>query len=244
MILADDEPRPEDHRMSTIDRPETAALPPLTAGQRLDRATFHARYEAMPSGTWAELIDGIVSMPSPLGVEHNNPHCNVGLWLGYYRVATPGVRDANNATTFLGDRDEVQPDGSLAIPIERGGRMGRDGRYFAGPPDLVVEVAVASLATDLGVKRDLYGRSGVHEYVVVAPTKGRIIWHAGRGDDLVEIPADPDGLHRSETFPGLWLNPAALLADDGRAMLDALNRGLATPEHAAFVEQLARARPG
>ena len=228
--------------MSTVDRPETAALPPLAAGQRLDRATFHARYEAMPPGTRAELIDGIVSMPSPLGVEHNDPHCNVGVWLGNYRVATPGVRDTNNATTFMGDRDEVQPDASLAIPFERGGRLGREGRYFSGPPDLVVEVAVASLATDLGVKRELYRRSGVREYVVVAPQRGRIIWHARRDEDMVEIPADPDGLHRSETFPGLWLDPAALLADDGRAMLDVLNRGLATPEHAAFVEQLARAR--
>lgn len=230
--------------MSTIDRPEIADLPPLTVGQRLDRATFHARYEAMPPGTRAELIDGIVHMPSPLGTEHGDMHTSATLWLASYRVATPGVRETDNATTYLGETSEVQPDLSLRIRPECGGQARREGLYLGGAPELVVEVSESSLATDLGVKRDLYRRSGVREYVVVATGKGRIIWHARRGEELIEIPADPDGLHRSECFPGLWLDPAALLADDGRAMLDALNRGLATPEHAAFVEQLARARPG
>ena len=33
----------------------------LVEGHRLDQATFHALYEAMPPGTRAELIDGVVS---------------------------------------------------------------------------------------------------------------------------------------------------------------------------------------
>jgi hypothetical protein len=40
-------------------------------------------------------------------------------------------------------------------------------------------------------------------------------------------------------FPGLWLDPAALLADDGPALVAALERGLATAEHAAFIARLA-----
>jgi hypothetical protein len=32
----------------------------LVEGQRLDQPTFHALYEAMPPGTRAELIDGVV----------------------------------------------------------------------------------------------------------------------------------------------------------------------------------------
>ena len=34
--------------MSTIERREPVTVPPLIAGERLDRATFHERYEAMP----------------------------------------------------------------------------------------------------------------------------------------------------------------------------------------------------
>ena len=44
-----------------------AAPSTLVEGQRLDQPTFHALYEAMPPGTRAELIDGVVYMPSPLG---------------------------------------------------------------------------------------------------------------------------------------------------------------------------------
>ena len=60
--------------MSVVDHPGTVGLPPLVAGQRLDQVTFHERYEAMPPGTRAELIDGVVFMPSPRGPEHGRAH--------------------------------------------------------------------------------------------------------------------------------------------------------------------------
>jgi hypothetical protein len=49
-------------------------------------------------------------------------------------------------------------------------------------------------------------------------------------------------LYRSTVFPGLWLDPQALLKDDIDIVVKALERGLATPEHAAFVQRLAAAR--
>ncbi len=230
--------------MSTIDRPKSPALPPLSAGQRLDPDTFHDRYEAMPPATRAELIDGIVHMPSPVGSDHSDMHSNAVIWLGCYRAATPGVRETDNASLRLGGSSEVQPDATLYILSECGGQSRRERRFYLGAPELVVEVSATTLATDLGAKRELYGRSGVLEYLIVATEPGRVIRHGRRDDQWIEVPPGPDSLHRSEVFPGLWLDPAALLADDIRGVLDALNRGLATPEHAAFVEQLARARQG
>ena len=50
---------------------------------------------------------------------------------------------------------------------------------------------------------------------------------------------DRDGLYRSKVFPGLWLDPAALLRGDLAGVLATLDRGLASPEHAAFVAKLA-----
>jgi hypothetical protein len=47
---------------------------------------------------------------------------------------------------------------------------------------------------------------------------------------------------RSSIFPGLWLEPAALLAGDLERVLTVLALGLATPEHAAFVAELERRR--
>ena len=40
------------------------------AGQILDQPTFHERYEAMPPSTRAELVGGVVQMPSPLRSDH------------------------------------------------------------------------------------------------------------------------------------------------------------------------------
>ena len=63
----------------------TIAPRPLVEGQRLDQPTFHAIYEAMPSGTRAELIDGVVNMPSPVSLEHGEAHVPVIMWLGHLR---------------------------------------------------------------------------------------------------------------------------------------------------------------
>ena len=224
--------------MSTVE-------PLLAPGMRLDRATFHARYEAMPEDVKAELIGGVVYMASPLGRRHGEMTPMVAFWLTSYPVRTPGVLAALDATTLLDEEREPQPDLQLRILPECGGRTRHEGKYIAGPPELVVEVADATLAIDLGPKREDYRRVGILEYVVVAlGTPRRVLWHARRGDELVEVAPGADRLYRSEAFPGLWLDPAALLADDPARLLAALESGLATPEHAAFVDRLAQARGG
>src|SRR5262245_8401496 len=100
--------------MSTV--PRSAAVPPLRDGDRLSRAEFHRRYEAMPDGVKAELIDGVVYLPSPVRVPtHTEPHGSIDLWLGTYRVYTPGVRGGPEGTVRLAPRSEPQPDVMLFI---------------------------------------------------------------------------------------------------------------------------------
>ena len=48
-----------------------------------------------------------------------------------------------------------------------------------------------------------------------------------------------DGILRSELFPGLWLDPEALISGDGPRLIAVLQEGLASPERAAFVARLA-----
>ncbi len=73
-------------RTTLVDLPRT-----LVEGQRLDQPTFHALYEAMPPGTRAELINGVVFMPSPVGHAHGRAHAPVIVWLHYYAEHTPGL---------------------------------------------------------------------------------------------------------------------------------------------------------
>ncbi len=63
----------------------------LVDGQRLDQPTFHALYEAMPPGIRAELINGVVLMPSPVGPPHGRASLLTLMWLGFYQANTPGV---------------------------------------------------------------------------------------------------------------------------------------------------------
>jgi hypothetical protein len=68
-----------------------------------------------------------------------------------------------------------------------------------------------------------------------------IDWFVLRRKRYVRLTPDEDGLLRSETFPGLWLDPSALLTGDLPRVMAAVQRGLASPEHAAFVARLADA---
>ena len=58
----------------------------------------------------------------------------------------------------------------------------------------------------------------------------------------MQRPIGEDGLYRSIVFPGLWLDPIALLRNDTRRLRAVADVGCATPEHAAFVARLAGPR--
>ena len=116
------------------------------------------------------------------------------------------------------------------------------GRLHRRHPELVVEIARSSRRIDLGEKLRDYERTGVLEYLVYGLDPDEVLWHARVGNRLVRIPPDGDGLHKSAAFPGLWLDPTALLAGNLDALIAALDLGIATDEHRAFVEQLAARR--
>jgi len=229
--------------MSTVERakPRTS-LPPLVHGQHLDQPTFHERYEAMPEGTWAELVGGVVYMPSPVRNEHADFDEDLAIWTGLYRRATKGLRGGKNATVILDEFGEIQPDGQLRIPQQLGGQTRIERGYIAGAPELVVEVARSSRYYDLKQKKADYERAGVCEYVVVELEPDRIHWFIRRGTRFARLRPGPDGIYRSKIFPGLWLDPEALFSEDLDRLIKVLEQGLATADHAAFVARLAAAR--
>ena len=219
----------------------TTTTPPLVDGERLGREEFHRRYLAMPHVKKAELIDGVVHMPSPVRTDvHGSPHYVTIAWLGTYSFSTPGLIGSDNGTVRLAGDNEVQPDVFLMIERKRGGRasLEPDG-YVTGGPELAVEVAASSLSKDRNAKFRLYRDNGVSEYVLWRVEDGVIDWFVLRDGKFEALPL-AEGVYKSEIFPGLWLDPAALLRDDGVAVLATLQRGIASPEHAAFVEKLRR----
>jgi hypothetical protein len=214
-------------------------IPPLKTGDRLTRAEFERRYDAMPGLTKAELIEGVVYMPSPVSVDHDGPHFDLITWLGTYRAATPGVRGGDNGSLRLELDNMPQPDAYLMIFPTHGGQasIGAD-RYVAGGPELIAEVAASSASYDLHVKLDAYRQNEVREYVVWRVLDQAIDWFALREGSYEPQFVDEAGLYKSEVFPGLWLDPAALVRGDLAKVLQTLQQGLASPEHAAFVALL------
>jgi Putative restriction endonuclease len=92
-------------------------IPPLQPGDHLAVAEFDRRYRAMPDLKKAELIEGVVYMPSPVtDNEHGVPHFNLITWLGLYHVFTPGTQGGDNSTLRLKlGANMPQPDAYLRI---------------------------------------------------------------------------------------------------------------------------------
>lgn len=216
------------------------ALPPLEAGDRLDRTTFHQRYRAMPESFRAELLGGMVVVPSPTSKEHSSGQNIVACWLEVYRAATPGTFAGSNGTVFLSDDSEVQPDVALLILPEHGGQTRVEGQFFAGAPEFVAEIASSSESYDLHLKYQAYEAAGVREYVVVRLRQREVDWFALAEGRFARRAPDAEGLLRSHAFPGLWLSPLALVEGRSADVLATLQRGLATSEHAVFVAELAK----
>jgi hypothetical protein len=198
--------------MSTAEQPVRVVRPPLVEGQRLDQPEFHRRYEAMPPGTRAELINGVVFMPGPVSPEHADAAGKVVTWLNFYELRTPGVQTLDGATVILRPSAEPEPDALLRIRPEHGGRTGKERGLIKGAPELVVEVSKATRYVDLGPKLDDYERAEIREYLVRALEPDEVIWHVLQDGHLVALPPGDDGLYESSVFPGLWLDPRALLS--------------------------------
>jgi Uma2 family endonuclease len=212
----------------------------LEPGDRLTRAEFERRYEAMPQLRKAELIEGVVYMPSPVRLRlHSRPHLQMATWLGAYEAGTPGVVAADNSTVRLDLDNEPQPDLLLLIDPALGGQARvSDDDYLEGAPELVAEIASSSASYDLDVKLNVYRRNGVREYVVWRVLDREIDWFVLRQQRYEELPRNRSGRYGSEVFPGLWLEPEAMARGELASVLDTLRQGLASPEHAAFVDRL------
>ena len=219
----------------------TVVSQPLCAGQRLKRDEFLRRWEAMPEVKQAELISGLVHLPSPICNDHSSHHNLASGWLGYYAARTPGSEAGSNGTWLMLE-DAPQPDVHLRILPKYGGQSRVEGPYCAGAPELAAEIGLSSASYDLGPKMELYRAAGVQEYVAVLLGESRVVWYRLVDGQYVPLQPGSDGLLRSVVFPGLWLDPGALLGLNGARVFDVLDLGLHSPEHQDFVRALDQRR--
>lgn len=225
----------------TSRHPAAKAILPLENGDHLTRAEFERRYEQYPEIKKAELIEGVVYVASPVKVEkHGEPHAHINGWLMVYCAGTPSIRLADNSTYRLDNDNEPQPDVTVWIDQKHGGETAiSDDDYLEGTPELVVEVAGSSATIDLRQKLRAYRRKGIQEYLVLLVYEQETRWFSLDDGEYISLTADEQGVIRSQVFPGLWLDTQRFWQKELAGLLATLQQGIATPEHATFVEQLA-----
>jgi len=199
----------------------------------------------MPEVLKAELIDGIAHMPAALSADHGTPHFGMITWLGMYQLLTPGVEGSDNASIRFDDENMPQPEALLRIIETHGGqsRLSED-RDFEGGPELIAEISNTTVTLDLGAKRDIYRRFGVREYIVWRVPDRAVDWFVLRSGKYAPLDSGTDGIFRSEVFPGLRLDPVALVNNDAKRLLTVAQLGHGSPEHCEFVAELARRAGG
>jgi hypothetical protein len=225
-----------------VPAPAPEPVPRLQNGDHLTREEFERRYDADPRMKKAELIDGVVYMPSPVRhTHHGRPHFDTIGWLAHYVAATPGIEGGDNGSLRLDLNSEPQPDSYLIIQPELGGQARIDDEgYIAGAPEWIGEISASSVSYDLHVKLRAYQRNRVKEYMVWRVEDAAIDWFVLRGDHFEPLPGG--GVFKSTVLPGLWLDTQAMIARDLVRVFQVLDEGLALPEHAAFVQQLQQRR--
>jgi Uma2 family endonuclease len=224
--------------MATDVRIPAIEVPPLRDRDRMTRAEFERRWDAMPEVKKAELIEGVVYMPA-LSRDHGTPHFSLIGWLCMYQMLTLGTEGADNASVRFDDKNMPQPDALLRILENCGGRCRiTPDRYLEGGPELIAEIATTTADDDLGPKREVYRRHKVPEYIIWRVADRALDWYILRGDYYLLLDPDPDGIIRSEVFPGLWLDSAALIRGDAARVLAVAQLGHGSPEHTAFIQLL------
>ncbi len=229
------------NRNGTPGKKARGGVPRLLNGDHLTVPEFERRYEAVHEDERAELIEGIVVMSPPISSDHGRANGLFAFIFGHYASATPGVAFAVNASVRLDGQNEYQPDVMLWIESGKMARatVGANG-LLEGCPELVVEIALSSRSYDLHEKKAVYSRNQIPEYIVWEVMDARLHWFGLQEGQYLALRGRQDGIVRSRIFPGFWLDLRALSQGDDKKVVRALDRGLKSAEHKAFVKQLAK----
>ena len=204
-------------------------------GDRLTLEEFLERWEKMPDLKFAELIDGIAYMPSPISPEHSRYDAKIQMLLGVYAARTSVCESMTNATWLMAG-SAPQPDAALCLLPNYGGKTDTSGKLATGAPELVVEICHSSHSFDLGPKMSLYQTAGVDEYIAVLLEERRIEWRRLEAGSY-RLMRTESGIFKSVVFPGLWLDEEAFWAGDSSRLVAVLIDGIESPECLAFVKR-------
>src|SRR5262249_16296741 len=104
--------------------------------------------------------------------------------------------------------------------------------------ELVAEVTTNRANIELRKKIDVYRRFGVQDCIVWYKEDATIDWFWLRNGQYERLTPDDASVYRSQIFPGLWLDSAAMMRGDMAAVFKTLQTGINSSDHSAFVLKL------
>jgi Uma2 family endonuclease len=159
-----------------------------------------------PEDRKAELIDGVMVVPSPPLEVHEKLFAFLFRLLGDF-VEEHDLGEVRGSRTPVElDVDQAPEPDILFVARERLDILQPKGVF--GAPDLVVEILSAGTArTDRGPKFRAYQRAGVRELWLLDPCgPAGTEFFQRQGRRFVPVQPDANGLMRSSAVPGFWID--------------------------------------
>jgi Uma2 family endonuclease len=182
----------------------------LSRVEVMERMTAADFFRDAPEDRKAELIDGVMIMPSPPLVIHERmQNFLLRLLADFVEVKQLGEVFGSRTAVELELFYAPEPD-ILFVSKDRMHIVGEKG--IRGAPDFVIEILSASTAqNDRGAKFHAYERAGVREYWLIDPygPAGTEFYQLQEGRFRPLAP-DAEGSLSSVTVPGFWIDLAWL----------------------------------
>ncbi|MBR2176656.1 MAG: Uma2 family endonuclease [Clostridia bacterium] len=139
----------------------------MSEAVKLEKKTIEDYY-ALPEGTRAELIDGVIYDMSPPGALHQIISMGLSVKVYNYIVGNKGKCRVLAAPfgVKLSEDTVVEPD--ITVVCDRNKITHK---WCEGAPDWIVEIVSSNAFHDYVRKLNLYAISGVREYWIVDPKK-------------------------------------------------------------------------
>ena len=176
-------------------------------------ATVEDFYALVPDRQKADLLDGVIYVASP-DTYHGDQYTNflARLLAGFCEARDLGKVFGSRFAFRLSPHRCPEPD----VAVVLASRLHLvDDHGMTGGPDVAVEVVSRDSRTrDYRDKRRIYEESGVSEYWLVDPIKGRadfLVLEAGKYQSAV---LDDGSIFRSRVLPGFFLDGRWLFGED------------------------------
>jgi Uma2 family endonuclease len=156
-----------------------------------------------------ELLDGLLVLMSPIGMDHWKSHGRVSTYLAKRLEGRAFVVPGGSFP--LGLRDEPQPDIALLPP-----KWPNSNDHPQPPDDMLgfIEISDSSLRKDSRLKAGLYGKARISDYLIVDVNANVVLHHTEPNDDgyaSIRRLAAGDRFHLT-TIPDVELEAGEFLA--------------------------------